>query len=402
MRDFAEFENETNSRTDAAVMARRVYAARRRARWLIALLFCACLNAYAAHPWRVVILPGADPTLPAASEQIQALRITLAAAAPDGVEFYTDSLDGLRFDSAALMPDFLALMTKKYQNTQIDLVIGLADFALEFTKKYHAQIWPGVPVLISSIEERRLRGLPPDFAHVRMSLDIDGTLALAETLQPQAQHLVVVGGVSPFDRDEAEWAAAVAAQRTSRKWSIELWRGLPLMELRQRLAALDKRSAVIYTGMFRDRDGRTYFPYQLVGPMSEVSGAPIYSWYPTYLGHGLTGGSMISFRNNGRLTAELAASILLGKTAVAGSVTGAGASRCAVDVSRMEKTWTAHRGATRRLRVDERPTLDMAPIPRHGAVRADRPGLAGNHHCRAPLAAAPASCGRRRSHLAPQ
>jgi signal transduction histidine kinase len=303
----------------------------------MALLFCVCLNAYAAHPWRVVILPGADPTLPAAAEQIQVLRSTLAAAAPNGVEFYTDSLDGLRFDSAALMPDFLALMRKKYQNTQIDLVIGIADFALEFTKKYHAEIWPGVPVLISSIEERRLHGLPPEFAHVQMRLDVDGTVALAEALQPQARHLIVVGGVSYFDRDEAEWAAAVAAQRKSRKWSIEIWRGLPLVELRQRLAALDKRSAVIYTSMFRDRDGGTYFPYQLVGPMSEVSGAPIYSWYPTYLGHGLTGGSMISFKNNGQLTAELAASILLGKTAPAGAVTAAGESHCAADVGRMEK-----------------------------------------------------------------
>jgi signal transduction histidine kinase len=334
---FAKLENEARSRTDVAAMAHRAFALPFGVRWLMALLFCVYLNAYAAHPWRVVILPGADPTLPAASEQIQVLRTTLAAAAPDGVEFYTDSLDGLRFDSAALMPDFLALMRKKYQNTQIDLVIGLADFALEFTKKYHSEIWPGVPVLISSIEDRRLHGLPPEFAHVQMRLDIDGTLAMAEALQPQAQRLVLVGGVSPYDRDEVEWAAAVAAQRKSRKWSIELWRGLPLVELRQRLAALDRRSAVIYTGMFRDRDGRTYFPYQLVGPMSEVSGAPIYSWYSTYLGHGLTGGSMISFKNNGRLTAELAASILLGKTTAAGGVAAAGASQCAVDVGRMEK-----------------------------------------------------------------
>jgi signal transduction histidine kinase len=337
MSDFAPCDDEENSRIRAGVLARSAIPLARRLRWLIALLLGICLNAHAVHPWRVVILPGADPTQPAAFEQIQALRRTLVAAAPDGVEFYTDSLDGLRFDSATLMPDFLALMRKKYQNKQVDIVIGIADFSLEFTKKYHAEIWPGVPVLISSIDDSRLKALPADFAHVPMRIDFDGTLALAERLQPQANRLVVVGGATAFDAEGIDRVATVASQRKSRKWSVEIWRGLPIPELRQRLATLDKRSAVIYTTMFRDRDGRTFFPYEVVGPMADASGAPIYGWYPTYLSRGLTGGSMISFENNGRLTAELAASILLGKTAPAGAVTTTGQSHCEANVGRMEQ-----------------------------------------------------------------
>jgi signal transduction histidine kinase len=285
----------------------------------------------------VVILPGADPAQPAAFEQIQTLRGTLAAAAPDGVEFYTDPLDGLRFNSAALMPDFLSLMRKKYQNRQVDIVVGLADFALEFTRLYHEEIWPGVPVLISSIEEERLKGMPANFAHVPMEIDVDGTLSLVERLQPNAHHLVVVGGVSDFDRDGIDHTVKIATQRTSRKWSVEVWRGFPLPELRRRLAALNKDSAVIYSNMYRDRDGRTYFPYEVVAPMAEVSGAPIYGWYPAFLARGLTAGSMISFIENGRLTGQLAASILLGKTAASGASTTAGSSRCFANVARMEK-----------------------------------------------------------------
>lgn len=337
MRDFPEIVYEDTGRKNTAQIVRpgKVLPRHMVCLFLVALLLSAS-HAY-AHPWRVVILPGADPSLPAAFEQIQTLRSALSAAAPDGVDFYTDSLDGLRFDSAALMPDFLALMRRKYEHRQVDIVIGLADFALEFTRKYHAEIWPGVPVVISSIEDRRLVGLPPDFAHVPMRLDIDGTLAVAESLQPDAHRLVVVGGVSEFDRDGADRAAAVAAQRTTHKWRVEVWRGLSLPELRQRLATLDRHSAVLYAGMFRDREGRTYFPYEVVGPMAEVSGAPIYSWYPTYLPYGLTGGSVISFRKNGQITGELAASILLGKQAAPGAMTSMGASHCVANVARLEK-----------------------------------------------------------------
>ena len=99
--------------------------------------------AHAARPWRVVILHGADPAQPAAMQQDRAFRRMLEAAAPDGVEFYTDPLDGLRFQGAELMPEFLALLTRKYQRREVDLVVGVADFALDFAERYHAQLWPG-------------------------------------------------------------------------------------------------------------------------------------------------------------------------------------------------------------------------------------------------------------------
>jgi signal transduction histidine kinase len=47
--------------------------------------------------------------------------------------------------------------------------------------------------------------------------------------------------------------------------------------------------------MYRDRDGRTYFPFEVVAPMVEVSGAPIYGWYSAYADYGLTAGSVLGF-----------------------------------------------------------------------------------------------------------
>ncbi|MGF6875349.1 sensor histidine kinase [Paraburkholderia sp. MM5477-R1] len=320
----------------AAARARRAFAQARIMHWvfLVMLGFCTCANA--EHTWRVVILPGADPTQPAAQEQIRAIRHSIAAAAPGGVEFYTDSLDDLRFDNAELMPSFLALLKRKYEHKQVDVVIGLADFALDFTKRYHDEIWPGVPVVISSVAESRKKDIPAAFAYVPTDFDVDGTLALAETLQPGARRLVIVSGSAKLDLRFAQRAADTARARMSRQWTVDVWSGLAVPELQQRLAALDRNAAVLYTTMYRDRTGRTFFPYEVVEPMAKVSGAPIYGWYPTYIGHGMMAGSVVSFDANGRNTGALAASILLGKAPRQGAVSSASMSHCIADLGMIE------------------------------------------------------------------
>lgn len=328
---------ERNSRIVAVSRKRRAGVDARVIRWIFLFMLGASTWAHAGHPWRVVILPGADPTQPAVQEQIRSVRSSIAAVAPDGVEFYTDSLDDLRFDSKDLMPEFLSLMKRKYENKQVDIVIGLADFSLDFAKKYHEEIWPGVPVVIASITDTRQKDLPPEFAYLPWHFDLDGTLALAEALQPNARRLVVVSGVAKLDLRLAQRAAETARARQSRRWAVELWSGLTVPELQQRLAALDRDTAVLYTTMYRDRNGRTFFPYEVVAPMAKASSAPLYSWYPTYFGHGMTAGSVISFEANGRLTGELAASILLGKVPPRSATVPPSASHCLADAGMIEK-----------------------------------------------------------------
>ncbi|WP_250534599.1 ATP-binding protein [Caballeronia sp. AZ10_KS36] len=292
----------------------------------------------AGEPWRVVILPGADPTQPAVAIQIRALRSALSAAAPDRVEFYTDSLDELRFDSSDLTPQFLALLKKKYENKPIDLVIGIADFALDFTTRYHKDIWPNASILITSIDESRVARIPPDFAYIAWHFDADNTIALAEAIQPQARQLVIVAGNSNFDDFTARLAEQAARSRRSRKWDVDVWSGLTLNELQGRLNKLDASAvAVIYTTMYRDREGRTFFPFEVVAPIAQASRAPIYGWYPTYLGQGLFGGAVISYEDNGRRAGGLAASILLGKVPTRGATLPIMRSRCIVDRTQADR-----------------------------------------------------------------
>jgi signal transduction histidine kinase len=271
--------------------------------------------------------------------QITAIRGILGSASSAGAEFYADSLDGLRFGGEALMPEFLRLMEKKYGREKTDLVIGLGDYAAEFAARYHAQIWPGIPVLISSVTEDGLRRhpIPKDFSYIPLRIDIDGTLAIAEALQPKAHRLIVIGGATDDDHRAVQEATDIARQRKTHAWSVETWEGLTLSELRQRLETLDMNTAVVYTTMYRDREGRAYFPYEVVGPMAEVSRAPIYGWYSTYVASGLTAGSIVSLESNGVRTGQLAASILMGEAGPTGVALPLATSRCTGNVGQMKK-----------------------------------------------------------------
>jgi len=314
----------------------------------------------AAAPWRVVILPGADVAQPAAAQQIQALRTALKAQAPDGVEFYIDALDGLRFDAATLTPPFVDLLKNKYAQKPVDLVIGMADFSLEFTQRYHDEIWPGVPVLITSVDSARLQQLPQPskFAYLPLDADIDGTLALIATLQPQLRRLIVVTGDSAADRDWSRRVSESLGRQPRPRWQVDVWSGLPLRELLARVASLDASAAVLYTTMYRDTEGGTYFPYEVVGPLSRASRAPVYGWYETYLRLGIAAGSVIDFTEVGQRAADLGAQIIRKAQPAEGASRPPGPTLCAVDIGRLDALGLSAAALPNGcLRVNEPPSL---------------------------------------------
>ena len=308
-------------------------------RWYFVLFLLAASGAVASETPRVVLLSGTDPMQPAALVQIRAVRSVLDDFPSQRAEVFLDSIDGFRFDNEDLTAEFLALMRKKYARQHIDLVIGFGDRAASFALKHSADIWPGAPVLITSVPSEWLRKvrLPPGFAVVPFQIDIEGTLKIIERLQPHARRLVVVGGIADYDLALTDRAVKVAGDREGRWPTVERWDGLPLAELQRRLAGLDSDTAVLYTTAYRDRDGHRYFPYQLVGPMVHASHAPIYGWYSIYVENGAVAGAAYDFADNGRETGMAALEILHRGGNVDGLTFPALHARCTASVTQLER-----------------------------------------------------------------
>ncbi|MBN3752305.1 hypothetical protein G3N95_05100 [Paraburkholderia sp. Tr-20389] len=287
---------------------------------------------------KVVLLTGADPVQPAALVQIQAVRETLEASPSKDVEVYLEALDGFRFDGQDLSNEYLALLEKKYRGQHIDLVIVIANPAADFALKFHSLIWSTTPVLLSSVPEDWLRSrtLPDGFSVIPYRIDAGETLSLAALLQPDANRLIVVGGIADVDRRFTSLVIEAARHDRARWQSSEAWEGLPIDELKRRLSALDTKTAVVYTTMYRDRDGHRYFPYEVVPSITKASAAPVYGWYAVYLQYGLTAGAVYDLAENGRRTGRAALSVLEGRSTGAIGLPALPA-RCVVNASEAER-----------------------------------------------------------------
>ncbi|MGC7403145.1 sensor histidine kinase [Pandoraea pneumonica] len=283
-------------------------------------------EASSAEPPRVVLLTGGDPMQAAVLMQTQAIRNVLNNALPLGAETFLDSVDGHRFSVELLTPELFALLRKKYEGQHIDLVIAIGNYAAEFARAHHDAIWPGTPVIVTSVPEAWLAmngAFPSTFVVIPYRIEIEKTLAIAQRLQPDATRLIVIGGSAALDRHFSD-EIVEAAQMGDRKWgAIERWEGLPVPELRSRLAKLDKReSAVLYGTQYLDRDGRRYFPFEVVNKIANDAPVPIYGWYANYLIHGAAAGAVYDMEENGRMTGAIAARMLSGDKSRHADMTG--------------------------------------------------------------------------------
>lgn len=307
--------------------------------WFFFCLAGAATCVAAAEPARVLILTGADPSQPAAFVQIRAIRSVLDAELPGGAEVFLDSIDGFRFGDEHLTQEFLALLEKKYQGQHVDLIVVLGTHAADFALAYRARLWPGTPVLFSSVTDSWVaqHPLPAGIAVLPFPTDVGETLAIAQALQPHARRLIVVGGVTDVDTEMVNRVVNTVAREPARWPVVERWEGLALDELQKRLAGLGKRDAVIYTTIYRDREGHRYFPYQLLPSMVKASGAPIYGWYSTYVEGGITAGGIYELADNGVNTGKAAVAIVKNGGTFAGVDLPPMPVRCVANVTELNR-----------------------------------------------------------------
>ena len=135
-------------------------------------------------------------------------------------------------------------------------------------------------------------------------------------LHPDARHVAIVSGSGLRDRQYAEVfreELTTFGSRVAFTWLTDL----SMDELRGELSRLPDHTVVLYLTMFQDAAGETFTPRQALDVFAPASRAPIYGYYETYVGHGIVGGSIVTFEEIGRKAAQLGLRILSGEDAQA-------------------------------------------------------------------------------------
>ncbi len=244
-----------------------------------------------------------------------AIRSTLAAGSPEPIAVFTEYLNLPRFHGAETEAALQLEFKQRYKETPIGLIIVLGYDALRLTLLWRTSLWPNVPILFTSVNDVRLAELqiPRDVTGTTFHDTLDESIAAAHALLPQLEHVALVGDATIGLRTPNGGQTEAISVHDG----IELidLPGLPMAEIKTRVAALPPNSAILYSSLFVDGAGVSYAPTQALREILTVANCPVLVRVETQLGFGALGGFVLLSQPMGQETGTLALRILKGEDA---------------------------------------------------------------------------------------
>lgn len=175
---------------------------------------------------------------------------------PYQIEFYSESLDTSLFPDEASQHQFQDWYFRKYRNRKPDLIIAVGPSPIKFMSDLHDTFSPGTPIVFwgSTEEFAEPPRLDSDFTGVWGVAQPDKTLEVALRLQPNTRHVVVVGGVAPYDR-HLERLIKQRFDKYESKLEFTYLTDLAMPDLLERLKHLPSNTIVYHTSIMEDAAG---------------------------------------------------------------------------------------------------------------------------------------------------
>ena len=283
------------------------------------LLLCAFVLAASAHisfavdttPSKTVLVLNSF-TDRKVQDELEILKSTTRTRVGTPVDFHVEYLGSARFDSPGYEKGVIESLASVYGGKKIDLVIAAYYPALRFAVDHRQELFPGAPIVFSSVPPRRLEGqkLWPGVTGVTMDVDLQGTIDLALRLNPDTKNAAVVIGTAETDR---YWGAVIDGalrQSQARLTMIDLL-GLPPDQLLKQVSALPPHTVVFFQAIPEDEVQPVIGTYEIVSAIAQQF--PTYCFINRCLGHGVVGGSYPNAEEQQVDAGELAARVLLGE-----------------------------------------------------------------------------------------
>jgi signal transduction histidine kinase len=231
------------------------------------------------------------------------------------VEFFSESLDLLAFPDRPSLPEMRDWLAKKYEGHNLEVVVAAGPDAIKFVADNSRPLFLGVPIVIcgSTADQVGYPKLDSRFTGTWQKREPGKTLEAALRLFPDTRHVFVVGGTSVFDRVViASTKEFFSSLQTKMEFSYLT--DMEMKALLEKLKNLPKSSVVFYTSFFQDSAGNKFLNASQALPMiASAANAPVFGMSDTYLGHGIVGGDVMSFQEQGKVTARIVSELLEGK-----------------------------------------------------------------------------------------
>ncbi len=261
---------------------------------------------------RILILNEGNPSYPAMRIINEGIQTALSNS-PYRLELYSESLDAGLFPDPTVQQQLRDFYIRKYQNRQPDVIITVGPTALKFMQEAHQRAFPGVPIVFCEPigDAPSAPALGSDFTGVESDMAPAETLQIALKLQPGTKHVVVLGGVSDYDKHEQARLKQQIKGLTGHL-DVTYMTDVAVPELPARLKHLPPHSLVLLLSYARAVGGTGYRSNEIGSLVAAAANAPVFTFYDVYLNHGEVGGYLSNLNEQGKAAGGMALKILQG------------------------------------------------------------------------------------------
>ncbi|MFL5505361.1 MAG: ABC transporter substrate binding protein [Gemmatimonadales bacterium] len=286
----------------------------------------ACIAALATTPVRaaaqgappasqpaVLLLEPGDPMRPAYVSWSTALRQALidSTGGSSSTVLYTETFDLTRFGGPNYLRALQRWLGTKYAGHRVDLLVVSGRSLMPLALELRAALWPGVPILITGLGREALQTIPSDENVTGLTVDVDpdSTLEVARALVPGLRRVALVGDA--VTRGMTRGITFELEQRAKRgEFTLLDLRGLPMPQLRARVAELPDSTVVYDNSVVRDDAGVYWVPVDHIRSYAPASRVPIIASGEAAIGQGATGGWAASFEAMGHQVGTMARRVI--------------------------------------------------------------------------------------------
>src|SRR5215475_1519127 len=264
-------------------------------------------------PRSVLILDQSDADSAWYGALSPAFRSTLNAGSAQQISVYSEHLDHSRFGGPRHDRLMQMYLREKFKDRPIGVLVAQGSSALEFLMRSRSQLWPGVPIVFAAVDAATVARLnpPPEITGKIYQLTFRNAVIVAKKLVPNLERIALVG--DPWERQAVRKHYQDEIPTFAAQFELIDLIGLPMTEIRKRVAVLPERTAIIHTAVNVDGAGVAYLPHESLAAVAEVANRPVVIDVETSVGHGGTGGLVSHPALVGRETAQIVLRILSGE-----------------------------------------------------------------------------------------
>jgi signal transduction histidine kinase/ABC-type uncharacterized transport system substrate-binding protein len=283
---------------------------------LFALLVPTDLPAGEALPRSILVLDQSDMRGSFYHQIFAALQAEVGSRPPSHLTVYAEDLDLEHFGGEDYEFALRQMLAAKYRDKPVGVLVAIGEAALQLVLRWRDELWPGVPIVFTMVDEAGLRRLKPqsDVTGSIINVKLADSIKAARAVVRDLVSVYIVG--DPWDRQIVfkNWKEEIASAAGDLR-VVELM-GFTLAELGQRVSELPERSAIIYSSIHSDGEGTSLRAATAVSRIAEKANRPIVVAADTLLSSGGIGGYVIVPSLIGTEAGRLALRILDGEKPV--------------------------------------------------------------------------------------